>query len=38
MNIKNNKNCKTIINDEEVEKYIIKPETADNMFEKLVCV
>lgn len=35
MNIKNNKNCKTIINDEEVEKYIIKPETADNMFEKL---
>ena len=35
MNIKDNKNCKIIINDEEVEKYIIKPETADKMFEKL---
>ena len=35
MNIKNNKNCKTIINDEEVEKYIIKPEAADKIFEKL---
>lgn len=35
MNIKNNKNCKITINDEEVEKYTIKPETADKMFEKL---
>ena len=35
MNIKNNENCKTIINDEEVEKYTIKPEIADKMFEKL---
>ena len=35
MNIKNNKNWKITINDEEVEKYIIKPETADKMFEKL---
>lgn len=35
MNIKNNKNCKITINDEEIEKYTIKPETADKMFEKL---
>ena len=35
MNIKNNKNCKITINDEEVEKYPIKLETADKMFEKL---
>ena len=35
MNIKNNKNCKVTINDEEVEKYTIKPEMADKMFEKL---
>ena len=35
MKIKNNKNCKVTINDEEVEKYTIKPETADKMFEKL---
>lgn len=35
MNIKNNKNCKITINDEEIEKYIIKPETADEMFNKL---
>ena len=33
--MKNNKNCKVTINDEEVEKYTIKPETADKMFEKL---
>ena len=35
MKIKNNKNCKITINDEEIEKYTIKPETADKMFEKL---
>ena len=35
MNIKNNKNCKIAINDEEIGKYTIKPETADKMFEKL---
>lgn len=35
MNIKNNKNCKITINDEEAEKYTIKLETADKMFERL---
>ena len=35
MNIKNNKNCKITINNEEAEKYTIKLETADKMFEKL---
>lgn len=42
MNIKNNKNCKITMNDEEIEKYTIKlgkytikPETADEMFERL---
>ena len=34
MNIKNNKNCKITINDEEVEKYKIKQEKTDKMFEK----
>lgn len=35
MNIKNNKNCKITINNEEAEKYTIKLETADKMFEEL---
>ena len=35
MNIKNNKNCKITINDEETEKYTIKLEIADKMFERL---
>lgn len=32
MNIKNNKNCKVTKNDEEVEKYTIKLETADEIW------
>ena len=35
MNIKNNKNCKITINDRGIEKYMIKPIKADEMFKKL---